>query len=597
MEVSLRHQNAFLVSLAVIVVCASVLCLAQSQPAKPEPAGTNPSREPVTTFRVPSRMVPLEVLAKDRHGRGVPGLKACDFQVFEEQLGWRKEKREQRIASFSEVDQHVLVQADKSKLQIPSGIYTNLVTLQKNPVPPTILLVDGLNTELAAQMQVHAQMVKMLNSLPSDVPVAVYLLGRGLKVLQAFTTDPALLKAALSQAAMPTSAVATTVDPRDDPDSLSTLMGEMPQASASTLAAIRGFEQERYASSMNWRVSATVEALISVARHVAGYPGRKNLLWISSSFPVVLNADASAFGSFRSYEADMRKLAAILADAKVAVYPIDPAGLETSRYLQAGSRNRSNARDALTRESQVRFSQEVTMDELAQQTGGSVCIDDNDLGDCVKRAIDDSSAFYELAYYPDSHDWKRDFRKIVVKTNRAGVRLAYREGYFTGEEGNQDPKREKNELQQAACEDYLNATAILFAAQSLAPDSPEKLKFYLAIDPTSLTFVPTQDGGKELKINVAVCTFDQAGKPLQLMQDPIDRTLSAKQYNTLLSLKGLPHIVSIPGPKPRAVRLLIKDLASGRVGSINIRVDDLEHAATAAAPQTAAQHPSGARQR
>jgi len=587
----LPYRNTSIIGL--LIVCAPALCLAQAQARKSEQPSGSPSAEPVPTFRVTSRMVTLEVIAKDHHGQAVPGLKASDFQVFEQELGWRKEKREQKVAFFREVDKQVLAQTDKSKVQVPEGIFTNLLSLQKNPAPPTILLVDGLNTELSAQMQVHAQMVKMLNSLPSDVPVAVYLMGRGVKVLQGFTTDPTLLKTALSKAAMPSSVVASTVDPRDDPDSLSTLMGDMPQISQSTLAAIQSFEQEQYASSMDWRVRATVEALISVARHVAGYPGRKNLLWISSSFPIVLNADASTFDSFRTYQDDMRKLAAVLADAKVAVYPIDPAGVSTSRYMQAGSRNRSNARDALARESQLRFTQQATMDELAQQTGGSVCVNDNDLGDCVKRAIDDSSAFYEIAYYPDSQDWSRDFRKIIVKTNRPGVHLAYRQGYFTGEENNKDPKKQDSELLQAACEDYLNATSILFAAKSLPPDSPENLKFYLAIDPTSLTFVPTQDGGEDLKINVAVCTFDKAGKPLHLMRDPIDRTFSAKEYNTLVALKGLPHIVSIPGPKPAAVRLLVKDLASGRVGSINVRVESLEHPPSAE-PQSAAQNPTAA---
>jgi len=587
----LPYRNTSIIGL--LIVCAPALCLAQAQARKSEQPSGSPSAEPVPTFRVTSRIVTLEVIAKDHHCQAVPGLKASDFQVFEQELGWRKEKREQKVAFFLEVDKQVLAQTDKSKVQVPEGIFTNLLSLQKNPVPPTILLVDGLNTELSAQMQVHAQMVKILNSLPSDVPVAVYLMGRGVKVLQGFTTDPTLLKTALSKAAMPSSVVASTVDPRDDPDSLSTLMGDMPQISQSTLAAIQSFEQEQYASSMDWRVRATVEALISVARHVAGYPGRKNLLWISSSFPIVLNADASTFDSFRTYQDDMRKLAAVLADAKVAVYPIDPAGVSTSRYMQAGSRNRSNARDALARESQLRFTQQATMDELAQQTGGSVCVNDNDLGDCVKRAIDDSSAFYEIAYYPDSQDWSRDFRKIIVKTNRPGVHLAYRQGYFTGEENNKDPKKQDSELLQAACEDYLNATSILFAAKSLPPDSPENLKFYLAIDPTSLTFVPTQDGGEDLKINVAVCTFDKAGKPLHLMRDPIDRTFSAKEYNTLVALKGLPHIVSIPGPKPAAVRLLVKDLASGRVGSINVRVESLEHPPSAE-PQSAAQNPTAA---
>ena len=584
------QPKASLIRLVVMVtLCAPVTSLAlSSQPQTPKPGQTASASQaaPVPTFHSTSRIVTLEISAKDKHGKAISGLKASDFQVFEHELGFRKEKQEQKIAFFREVDKKLLAERDTSSLQIPAGIFTNLVTLQKNPVPPTILLVDGLNTEMTAQMQVHVQMVKMLHSLPSDVPVAVFLLGRGLKILQGFTTDPSLLRTALAKAAMPTLGVGSQVDPRDDPDSLSTLMGDMP-VSETALSAIQSFEQEQYVSTMDMRVRETVTALISIAHHVAGYPGRKNLLWISSSFPISLNADGSAFNSFRSYENDMRKVSAVLADAKVAVYPIDPGGLGGPRYFQAGSRNRSNALGALGRESQMRFGQETTMDELADQTGGRICVDDNDLGDCVSKAVNDSSAFYEIAYYPDSQKWNGDFRKISVKINQPGVHLSYRQGYFaTGEENSKDSKKENAELMQSACEDFLNATAILFAAKPLPPDSPEGLKFYLAIDPTSLTFVPTDDGGQDLKIRIAVCTFDKTGKPLQLMRDPVDRKFSANEYKTLLAMRGLPHIVSIPGPKPAGVRLLVKDVATDRVGSINIRVENLEHPA---APQPAAQ--------
>jgi VWFA-related protein len=330
----LPQPKASLIRLVVMVtLCAPVTSLAlSSQPQTPKPGQTASASQaaPVPTFHSTSRIVTLEISAKDKHGKAISGLKASDFQVFEHELGFRKEKQEQKIAFFREVDKKLLAERDTSSLQIPAGIFTNLVTLQKNPVPPTILLVDGLNTEMTAQMQVHVQMVKMLHSLPSDVPVAVFLLGRGLKILQGFTTDPALLRTALAKAAMPTLGVGSQVDPRDDPDSLSTLMGDMP-VSETALSAIQSFEQEQYVSTMDMRVRETVTALISIAHHVAGYPGRKNLLWISSSFPVSLNADGSAFNSFRSYENDMREVSAVLADAKVAVYPIDPGGFKKSQ--------------------------------------------------------------------------------------------------------------------------------------------------------------------------------------------------------------------------------------------------------------------------
>ncbi len=75
-------------------------------------------------------------------------------------------------------------------MQVPAGVYTNAVTLEKNQVPPTILLVDGLNTALKDQGQVQVQMQRIIKAIPNNVPVAIFLLGRRLRMLQDFSTDP-----------------------------------------------------------------------------------------------------------------------------------------------------------------------------------------------------------------------------------------------------------------------------------------------------------------------------------------------------------------------------------------------------------------------
>ena len=548
-----------------------------TQPATQNPPGS----EPVITFHASTRMVTLEVVARDHEGRPATGLTEKDFQIFEETGGFRKHKEEQKIAVFRPLGITELFPPNGAKdLQIPPGVYTNVLAPQKQPVPPTILLVDGLNTALMAQMQVHVQMMKMLRSLPNDVPVAVFLLGHGLHMLQNFTTDSSLLQAALEKAARPRESGIPQIDPRDDPDSLSNFMAGTPNTPASMLDSVQRFEQETYASTTDLRVRETIEALVSIARHVSGYPGRKNLLWISSSFPILLNPNMDDFSGFRTYQSDIEQLASALGEARVAVYPIDPAGLETSAFFQADSRNPSTAASALGRESQMRTSRRETMEDLANQTGGRVCVEDNDLGDCVRKAVNDSSAFYEMAYYPTSQKWNGEFRKVIIKTTYPGLHLAYRQGYFAKSVENENPKATQKELQQAACEDYLNATSVMFAVRRVRGDSPEQLKYFVGIDPNTLTFVPTDGGGRELNFAMVVCTFNAAGKPLQLMTDPINRTLSEAEYQTIVSMHRLPHFVVVPGARPASIRLLVKDIPSGRFGSVNIPVDQVTAAAT-----------------
>src|SRR5204862_2602805 len=139
------------------------------------------------TFKTTSRMVTVEVVAKDHKGQPVKNLTADDFQLFEQAAGWRKEKRQQKIALIKEINIAELAKQQPTNIEQVPGIFTNFVSLQKDPVPPTIMLVDALNTEWIHRAQVRVQMLKMLRTIPDDVPVAVFILGRRLRLLQNFT--------------------------------------------------------------------------------------------------------------------------------------------------------------------------------------------------------------------------------------------------------------------------------------------------------------------------------------------------------------------------------------------------------------------------
>ena len=218
-------RNVFHCSVYPLLIALALLsrCLAQTPlSTKTQDSGPIPdASQSAITFHATTRMVTLEVVARDHHGQPVSGLTAKDFQIFDQHSGFHKEKREQKIAAFRALGIADFAGKDDSPLQIPRGVYTNLVAVRKNPVPPTVILVDGLNTEITTQLQVRAHMVRMLSSLPDDVPVAVFLLGRRLRMLQGFTTDSKLLKTALQKASSLEASEMRQVDPRDDPDSLS----------------------------------------------------------------------------------------------------------------------------------------------------------------------------------------------------------------------------------------------------------------------------------------------------------------------------------------------------------------------------------------
>lgn len=555
-------RAVFATSRIVVVISLTLLSVVrltgQSQPP------VSDRSEPVTTFKASTRMVTLEVVAKDRNGNHVTGLKASDFQVFEQSRSRGKQKYQEKIAAFREVRMADLGSQLPSKLQVPAGIYTNVITLPQEPVPPTIFLVDGLNTDIKDQMQVHIQLLKMLRWLPNNVPVAVFLFGHKLRMVQDFTSDPKLLQAALGDVKSLEGQNIAKLDPIEDPDSmpakLDSVRGMLPPE---LLAAVEHFEREHYVGDMDLRVRETIEALTTLARRMAGYPGRKNLLWISTGFPIAIN---DADNVPRDYWVPLKRMSSALSDAKIAVYPINPAGVQGFSGFQAGTRLRYNS---VQLETNMRNGEQDTMEVIASGTGGRVCTGDNDLGDCVQKAMDDSSSFYEIAYYPDSQNWNGEYRKVILKS-RAGLHLAYRQGYYATSEGDQD---QKSELRQAACDDYLDATSIFIAARRLPAASPDQLKFYMTINTSALTAPETNNAGRDLHFIIAACSFDRDGRAQQLMSEDIHHEFTKAEYQGLLQ-NGLPHIVSIPGPQPAAVRLLVKDLPSGRLGSVGIKLEN-----------------------
>ena len=564
------------------VIVASMLfvrltlpCMAQSQVLQPtsqrdEGGGSSASSLVLHTY---SRLVTLEVVVKDANGKHVTGLTPDDFRLFEQTPSRRKEKREQKIAAFREVSMADLMpHGSGPAAQIPSGIYTNVISSLKDPIPPTIILVDGLNTDVRYQAQIYVHMLKMLRRLPPEIPAAVFLLGRKLVMLQDFTTDPKLLQAALSKAITTDGQKLAQLDPRIAPDSvLNLLLKSQLPIPPEMLEVARAEDERDFSEQMDRRVGGIEEALLSIARYLSGYPGRKNLLWISTAFPIsIMNPDLNQVGG-RDYRKVVQKVTSALSDAKIAVYPINPAGvIAVPVYMSPMGGDLPPPGDSLYKPEVEREAQQGnTMQTMADATGGEVCTGDNDLADCVRKAVDDSSKFCEIAYYPNSKDWNGEYRKIILVTKTKGLYLEYRQGYLANIRGGKDDAWAKDELQRVACSGSLDATSIFLAAKSLHPDPNEAMKFYLMINPAALTFAPTDRSGEEVKLALGVCTFDETGKPLHYMSDSVDQKLTPDEYHSLLT-GGLPYVVSIAGQMPAAVRLVVMDVASGRVGSVKV---------------------------
>ncbi len=68
---------------------------------------------------------------------------------------------------------------------------------------------------------------------------------------------------------------------------------------------------------------------------------------------------------------------------------------------------------------------------ISELTGGRASIRE-DIGKSLSRVNEGIRMGYLLGYYPNDENWNGEYRRIDVKVNRPGLRVAFRHGYFAG---------------------------------------------------------------------------------------------------------------------------------------------------------------------
>jgi len=567
----------------------------QSAPS-PTPAQQQGSTQSGYVLKVTTRLVTLDVTATDSRGEPVRDLKPEDLQVFEEH------KAQQKIEHFEYFEKMKAAgpaEDSAAAIRARANLLSNQLPLAQLRIPPTVLLVDSLNTQTANQQQGHAHMLQLLRTLPQDTPIAVFLLGSSLKILQGFTSDGRLLRAALDQAVSGTTAMK---DPRDDTNSTSNYFLENTGGTgvgfgiAPALGEIQDYEKEEYAMTFDLRAKETLGALAQIGQYLSGIPGRKNLIWVSESFPISIAPDPetgnNSFAGMRNFTDQVKTVANSLSDAQVAVYPMDVLGLQANQALSASqnitmpeSRRRGSRTAALLNDEDAeRLQDQGTMDELAQDTGGKACKNRNDLAGCLMTALKDSSSYYEMSFYPQNVNWDGKFHKILVKTSRPGVKLSYRRGYYALDAASLAKKQQPEDRLHQACADLLPSTAIPITVQPF-PSSPSEnpqggLQYMLMISTTGLTSAPVGDK-YSLNVRMADCEFAQKNTIFKFNERELSKTVSADIFRSWQSA-GIPeHIVLKPAADSRRIRFVVLDVSSGLTGAIDVPVNPSEIAKSA----------------
>ncbi|HEY3706469.1 MAG TPA: VWA domain-containing protein [Terracidiphilus sp.] len=368
-------------------------------------------------FRLLVRRVPVDVVVLDKNGNPVQGLKKADFLV-------KEDGNPQQILSFDTYDGSRPDFIPPATPSLPANTFLNLPQAPERG-PLYILYYDMVNTPPADQELFRRELLKFIDHAQAGTRIALFVNAQGLHLLQGFTSDHSLIReAALKK-------------------------GPGPHIPSVFLYG------ENYGRA---DVGGCLSNLTFISEYMSGIPGRKNLIWLSSIFPIpvspTLTNSSTAFagGGPPSFSVgagggpqvlDLTELEreniehtyAAMMRSQIALYPVDARGV-----TGAATENSHEAANAMI--------DHQNMDVIASATGGRAFYGSNTESTLIDRAIQHGESYYTLSYAPTNMKYDDSERRIQVTLTRKGdYRLTYRRVYYAVSDDNLKDQHKKDELQ------------------------------------------------------------------------------------------------------------------------------------------------------
>lgn len=575
-----------------------ILCLLACIGVSAAQVGDQPTVEDlsVPALHVTTRLVLADVIVTDRAGHRATGLTKEDFTVLDN-------GKPQKIATLSVESRRQAPRVGK----LPANVSTNRPEYDMPSGPLTLILLDGLNTPVADQGYMRSQMLNYLaTQLQPGQPLAVYTLTGSLRLLQDFTDNIALLKAAVEHFT-PQKSVEMQVEEVErifpnvqvgNRGAEGTSIG--PDARA-LMYRINDFMNEQAKFAIDIREQRTVAAMKLLSRRMAGYPGRKNLIWVSAGFPIEItsqvvqmstDSDALAQNAVSSapqvrveknYESDVHQLAAELTDAQISVYSVDARGLIGSAASDATTQGTNEAGllrlgadygSQIARSSTANQSTQDTLLTLSSESGGLLFKNHNDISGALATSVADGTSYYLLAYYPENKDWDGKFHKIQVKVNKPDLAVRHRSGYFAKDPTQWSKSKDKNdpELNAAMGMGAPLSTMVIFDSRVVPPLAGSKVQVPVEflVNARTISGEEMKDGGRHFIIEFHVAAYSTDGKMVTHKDAGIDAPIKPDRLQTYLQ-QGIPFKSEIElEPGQYRLRLGVRDGRSGYIGTTEI---------------------------
>ncbi len=535
------------------------------------------------TLHVTTREIVVDVTVTDAHGNPIHGLKREDFAL-------KEDGKPQPIRGFEEFGKHVVAAPPK----LPPNVYTNVQPPAAGPV--NILLLDFANAGpvlalsccgaspagaislangTSREHRVQHDALQYLQQMPPGTRVVVLgMFSPGkLRILQGVTSDPALLRAAIDTAPYDTQGIADSY--------------------------------ESWCSQQNMRNRMTLESLDQIAADAAGIKGRKNLLWFTVGIQTI--DGTVSVDCLPDSTPALKKAYGLLAASHVTAFPISVYGVGTGLIPDTlpGVPPWNNPPASW-----------LSMEAIAEATGGKAYYNNNDLAQGIAQAIDRGSDYYTITYPTPAAEYDGRHHSINVKVDRPDIHLTYRQSYYAEDptkivptpglalaanvpeavpdgKASAQPSDPQATMRVAMTHGISASTGLLFDAQvepSTEPAKPTDPAIFGVLDvkyktkhltrygvefvfpARQLAFTPGPNNTHRGGIEFDVVAFDPDGHLINSLSQTLQLPLSESTYQQMQ--KGPFRFfqqLDLP-PGETFLRVGIRDLTSNKIGTLEIPI-------------------------
>jgi len=411
--------------------CLLALCLVTSwsaaQAQQPQPTPT-----PDDVVRVYTELVQTDVMVFDKQGKFIKDLTKDNFEL-------RIDGKPRPIQGFE-----LITAGSDEESQLSAARGANTVNL-KRPVPLdrgriVFFYVDDFHMSASDYPMARKAINSFIEKeMGQNDQVAIASATGQIGFLQQLTNDRTVLRAALARLNPRTYSVRDGDRPpmteyqallieRQDRDVLEFFITETirnnPGMTRDTAAAIvrgRARAIEAQGAVFNSHTLTGLERLVRTANKL---PGRKIVFFLSGGF-LIENREGDAISK-------LRDVTNASAKSGVVIYSIDARGLVTG--LPDASTDVAfdpSGRLATSSHGELSATQDG-MHALAVDTGGKAIFNTNDLSKGFAPAMQETSAYYLLAWKPDAEAQKQKrFRSLEVRlVNRSDLNVRVRKGFY-----------------------------------------------------------------------------------------------------------------------------------------------------------------------